>query len=71
MRNLWTCGTICIGLIVLVACSENLETNADDNEVPECCQVGTSRAALISLSANSETAGISIPQVSTPPSTKP
>jgi len=71
MRNLWTCGTICIGLIVLVACSENPETNAGDNEVPECCQVGTSRATLFSPTVNSETTGISIPQASTPPSTKP
>ena len=71
MRNLWIYGTTCIGLTVMVACSETQEADAGGDGTPECCQVGTSRATLFSPTENSETAGISVSQVSTPLATKP
>jgi hypothetical protein len=70
MRNIWIYGTICIGLTVMVACSETQEADAGGDGTPEFCQVGTIRSTLFAPTENSETAGLSISPVSTLPATK-
>ena len=57
--NLFLC-SIFVSLLLFSGCSEKSEITDEDNEneeLPECCQVGTSRASLLSGYASSPTSG--------------